>query len=261
VLEIDFTFYRALLDADLRPTQNYHVLETYRKYLEKNDRIILKVPQAIFSQKLWRGGKLIENNDYLNADIFTRQFYEPANDILGDLLSGFIFEQEYQRKKDRISPKEYVETLGRFLKAIPNDRRYHIETRTDFYHTSSYFEMLQDHGIGHILSHWTWLSPLRKQFLNSNTRFFNAGKQCIVRLLTPPRMRYEESYARAFPFDKIVDGMMSPQMISDTIGITQEGMKEGICVNVIVNNRAGGNAPLIAKEIVTRLMETSLRSD
>ena len=71
-------------------------------------------------------------------------------------------------------------------------------------------------------------------------------------------MRYEESYARAFPFDKIINGMMSPQMISDTVEITEEGIKDGVYVNVIVNNRAGGNAPMIAKEIVIRLMETSL---
>ena len=30
VLELDFTFYRLLLDNMLRPTQNYHVLETYK---------------------------------------------------------------------------------------------------------------------------------------------------------------------------------------------------------------------------------------
>ena len=258
VLEIDFTFYRPLLDVDKKPTQNYHVLQTYRKYLRQNDRIILKVPQVIFAQKFWRSGKLIENNDYLNPDIFSHQFYEPAIDILGDLLTGFIFEQEYQRKKDRISPKEYVEGLDRFLMAIPKDKRYHIETRTDSYHIKPYFEVLQKHGVGTVLSHWTWLPPLRNQFLKSDKLFYNSGKQSIVRLLTPLRMRYEEAYGQAFPFDKMVEGMMNPQMISDTVEIMQEGLKDGVCVNVIVNNRAGGNAPLMAKEIATRFMNTLL---
>jgi len=259
VLEIDFTFYRPLLDGDLQPTQNYHVLQTYRKYLRENDRIILKVPQVIFAQKLWRGGALIENNDYLNAEIFTHQFYEPAVDILGDLLIGFIFEQEYQRKKERISPKEYVEGLDSFLRAIPKDKRYHIETRTDSYHIKSYFEVLQNHGVGNVLSHWTWLPPLRKQFLKSDKLFYNSGKQSIVRLLTPLRMRYEEAYMHAFPFDKMVEGMMKPQMIADTIEIMKEGIKDGACINVIVNNRAGGNAPLIAKEIAKTILETVLK--
>ena len=46
VLEIDFTFYGPLLDKDLKPTPNYQVLNTYRRYLRKNDRLILKVPQS-----------------------------------------------------------------------------------------------------------------------------------------------------------------------------------------------------------------------
>ena len=101
VLEIDYTFYRPLLDADLKPTTNYHVLETYKKFLGRDDRLILKVPQAVFAHRIRRGGAFIENPDYLNAEKFTRQFYEPANDILGDLIVGFVFEQEYQPKKDR----------------------------------------------------------------------------------------------------------------------------------------------------------------
>lgn len=44
MLEIDFTFYRLLLDQDGHPTQNYQVLENYRRYLNEGDRVILKVP-------------------------------------------------------------------------------------------------------------------------------------------------------------------------------------------------------------------------
>ena len=74
VLELDFTFYRVLLDRDLKPTRNYHVLRTYAKHLGRDDRLILKVPQIIFAQKLWRGGTFVENPDYLSAEVFTRQF-------------------------------------------------------------------------------------------------------------------------------------------------------------------------------------------
>ena len=66
ILEIDHTFYRLLLDIDLKPTQNYRVLEAYGKYLEKGDRLILKVPQVVCARRLWRGGKFVENPDYLN---------------------------------------------------------------------------------------------------------------------------------------------------------------------------------------------------
>ena len=52
VLEIDFTFYRPLLDQNGQPTQNYQVLKTYARHLKEGDRIILKVPQLITAQKI-----------------------------------------------------------------------------------------------------------------------------------------------------------------------------------------------------------------
>jgi len=79
--------------------------------------------------------------------------------------------------------------------------------------------------------------------------FFNSGKQVIIRLITPLRMSYEESYAKAFPFDKMIPGMLNPEMIEDTIKIANEAIKDKIQVNLIINNRAGGNAPMIAQEV------------
>ncbi len=66
-------------------------------------------------------------------------------------------------------------------------------------------------------------------------------------------MSYEESYAKAFPFDKMVSGMLDPEMIEDTVKIANEAIKDKIQVNLIINNRAGGNAPLIAQKTAYRL--------
>jgi hypothetical protein len=66
-------------------------------------------------------------------------------------------------------------------------------------------------------------------------------------------MSYEESYAKAFPFDKMVSGMLDPEMIEDTAKIVNEAIKDKVQVNLIINNRAGGNAPLIAQKIGERV--------
>ncbi|MBW1717413.1 MAG: DUF72 domain-containing protein [Deltaproteobacteria bacterium] len=255
VLELDFTFYSLLLDKDLRPTQNYHVLRTYRKYLGKDGHVILKVPQVIFAQRLWRGGAFTENPDYLNSELFTHQFYKPAVDLLGDTISGFIFEQEYQAKKERISPDEYAATLDGFLDNIPEDNRYHIETRTESMLRYPYFQVLRKYGVGQVLSHWTWLPPLRKQFALSARTFLNAGNKSIIRLMTPLQMRYDEAYVKAHPFNQLIDEMMSPQMIEDTVKIMAEAVDRGVDIGVIVNNRAGGNAPRIAQKISERFLQ------
>ena len=70
--------------------------------------------------------------------------------------------------------------------------------------------------------------------------------------MTPLEMRYEESYAKAFPFDKMIPGMPDPEMIEDTAKIVNEAVKDKVQVNLIINNRAGGNAPMIAEKIVDR---------
>jgi hypothetical protein len=253
-LEIDFIFYRPLLDPTGQPNQNYQVLKTYARHLKEGDRIILKVPQMVMAQKIRKGDYYVANPAYLNPKIFTEQFYEPAINLLGANLTGFIFEQEYQRKDDRLPVVKMAYGLDIFFSQIPRDSRYHLELRTDLYLRDLVFEVLARYGVGQVLSHWTWLPPLRKQLAKADGRFFNAGNECVIRLLTPLGMRYEDSYMRAHPFDKLVEGMMAPEMVLETVEILKAAIEKGMRVNLIVNNRAGGNAPLVAREIAERFM-------
>jgi hypothetical protein len=56
-------------------------------------------------------------------------------------------------------------------------------------------------------------------------------------------MSYEESYQKAFPFDKMVTGMLNPKMIEDAAKIVTGAIKDKVRINLIINNCAGGNAP------------------
>ena len=249
VLEIDYTFYSPLLDEDGKPTRTFHVLKRYRQYMKQNDRVILKVPQAISAQKIYRGGKYVENETYLNPEIFIKQFYEPAMEILGAIFNGMIFEQEYQRKQDRVPVKKMADDLNRFFEAIPGDTRYHIELRTEAYLSFPVFKVLEKHGVGQVLSHWTWLPSLRKQLTKAGNRVFNSGRQRIIRLMTPIGMRYKDAYAKAHPFDKLVEGMLQPEMVCEAASFMQEATENGIETNILINNRSGGNAPIIAQRV------------
>jgi uncharacterized protein YecE (DUF72 family) len=254
VLEIDYTFYGFLLDSGGRPTQTHRVLESYARHLRSGDRIFLKVPQLVFARRLRRGGGYSENEAYLDPETFTEQFYEPALGLLGQKLQGLIFEQEYHRRSERSGPEEMAEALDAFFQAVPRDERYHVELRTESYLDRPLFDVLERHGVGQVLSHWTWLPPLRRQFSLAGKRFFNRGGQCVIRLMTPLGMRYEDAYAKAHPFDKLVDGMLQPRMIEETVAIMREAAENGVTANVIINNRAGGNAPLIALHLAQRFL-------
>jgi len=255
-LELDFTFYMPLRDSGGQPTRTFHLLDAYRQHLHDGDRLLLKAPQRIFGKVLYRRGSYEENEDYLNPEVFIRQFYEPAVEVLGPWLDAIVFEQEYQRKDNRISPKEMALSLDAFFKTVPADDRYHVELRTDTLLTGPVFEALERYGVGQVLSHWTWLPSLSKQFALSGRRFLNR-KSGVIRLMTPRGMRYEDAYARAHPFNALVRGMQSPGMVEDTTRIIRAALGAGVRIHVIINNRAGGNAPLLARQIARDFLHAS----
>jgi uncharacterized protein YecE (DUF72 family) len=162
VLEIDFTFYRPPKDQSSKSTQTFQILKAYQQHLRSGDALLLKVPQVITAHKLRRGNQYQDNSAFLNAEAFIRQFYEPAIELLGPSLAGFIFEQEYLTKQDRPSVTDMAAALDKFFQKIPRDNCYHLELRTDLYLRDPVFEVLQKHGVGHVLSHWSWLPPMRK---------------------------------------------------------------------------------------------------
>lgn len=254
VLELDFTFYRPLLDEDGKSTQNFHALRAYTQHLNREDRLILKVPQILFARKLRQGKSYVQNERYLDTELFTEQFYKPALGLAAPWLEGFIFEQEYQRKQDRPSRGQVANELDGFFAAIPDDSRYHVEFRTDAFLAPPVMEILEKHGVGQVLSHWTWLPPLTRQFDLGDRRFLNRGKRCIVRLMTPRGMRYEDAYIRFHPFSALVDGMVDPHMIDDTVELMRVAADQSVHIHVIVNNRAGGNAPLLARQIAEQFL-------
>ncbi len=133
--------------------------------------------------------------------------------------------------------------LDAFFNNIPKDTRYHNELRTEAYLADPVFEVLKRHGVGLIFSHWTWLPPLRKQFAKVDKMFFNSGKQAVIRLITPLRMSSEESYAKAFPFDKMVSSMLDPEMIEDTVKIVNEIIKDKIQVNLLSTTAPAATPP------------------
>ena len=48
--------------------------------------------------------------------------------------------------------------------------------------------------------------------------------------------------------------MLQPEMVLETVEIVKGAIEKGVLVNLIINNRSGGNAPFIAREIAERLI-------
>lgn len=54
------------------------------------------------------------------------------------------------------------------------------------------------------------------QFARAGNRFITAGSQAVIRLMTPLGTRYEDAYAKAFPFERLIEEMIQPGMIPQT---------------------------------------------
>jgi hypothetical protein len=48
--------------------------------------------------------------------------------------------------------------------------------------------------------------------------------------------------------------MLQPEMVLETAEIRRQAVEKGIAINVAISHRVGGNAPLIAQEIVRRFL-------
>ena len=267
VLELDFTFYRALLNPDGTPSNNLFVLQQYADYAPDEAVFLLKVPQQFFARKLRRsrGGQVSyeDNPDFLNAEAYVTQFHEPAVDVLGERLAGFLFEQEYQRRSESPDPMDNVAELDAFFSVLPRDVQPHLELRSEHLLASPYFDWLADRGLGFVFSHWTWLPPLRKQWRLGGERFTAANGQVVARLLTPTGTKYAAAYAAAYPFDKAVPAIAETEqarnMVLDVTALVYQAETQNALLNVIANNRAWGNSPALAQAISYRILEEEER--
>jgi len=52
-----------------------------------------------------------------------------------------------------------------------------------------------------------------------------------------------------------VPSMLHPSMVEETAELMWEAVDNNIRINIIVNNRAGGNAPLVGQQIGLRFLQ------
>jgi len=263
IVEIDFTFYRPLVDHLGKATPNFFVLDNYAKHAPDHAKFLLKAPRDFFARKLRRSKDkkvyFIDNESFLDGDQYIEQFLKPAESILGDRLAGIIFQQEYQRQKGGPSVDQMLAEFDPFFERIAEGPQSHIELRSAHLMTEEYSDWLHQSGVGYVYSHWTWLPSIKDQWLKSGQKFSAANGEAVIRLLTPRKVKYADAYATCFPFDKavpeIADSAGAHQMVDETVALAFKAIQQAGVLNVIVNNRAYGNGPELAKRLGQRIMD------
>lgn len=269
VLELDFTFYRPLVEADGKPSNTLFTLQQYADYAPANARFLLKAPQAFSARTLRQRvdgrTQYVDNPDYLDAQAYTDRFLVPALGALGPRMVGVLFEQEYARRSESPSPDGFIGELDGFFQDVPDSVPTHLEIRSAHLLTPAYFAWLESRGLGFVFSHWTWLPSLKEQWLLTGERFTEASGEAVVRLLNPRDMRYGEAFALAYPFEGPAPGLadtpQARQMIDEVTALAYKAIWKGINLNVIANNRAWGNSPDLARTVTNRFLDFASRYD
>lgn len=259
VLELDFTFYRPLLDEEGQPTSSLYALERYARHAPAYAQFLVKAPQAYTARKVRRSGEFTANSSFLALDPYRSRFLDPLVDLLGERLAGVIFQQEYQRVAESPSPEENVERLDAFFAELPSRPGTHLELRSDHLLTPAYYDWLAERGLGYVFSHWTWLPRLKEQWERCGGRFTGEDDAVVARLLTPRNVRYAEAYDLAYPFEEPVPELaetdQAQAMIDDTTALAYRAIEHHRTLMIAANNRAYGCAPDLARAIGARFLD------
>ena len=264
VLEIDFTFYRALLGDDGTPTSSYRALQNYADVAPDEARFLVKAPQMYVARTLRRGGEFVDNPNFLDADGCRKRFLEPLREVLGERTVGVVYQQEYQRVSGSPPPRENAEALAAFFETLgAGGPQAHVELRSEHLLTEAYFDMLQHAGLGFVFSHWTWLPRIRRQWKMAGERFTAANGEAVCRLLTPRDVKYADAYAQAHPFDapapSLSDTPGARDMVDDAAALIFQAEAQDATLNLALNNRAWGNAPDLGRAIAERAFQEEER--
>ena len=269
-LEIDFTYYRPLLEPSGKPSPGLFQLQQYAGVAPPRARFLLKAPQQFLARRVRRTveGRVqyVENPDFLDSEAFEARFLAPARTALGFKLAGVIAEQPYERARESPEPDAFVAELDRFVRDLPSGSPgapggvpLHFEIRSAHLLSPAYLDWLAERRLGFCFSHWQWLPTLGDQWRLVGERFTSGSGEAMVRLMQPRDMTFDESFRLAYPFDAPVPELSetgpAKRMVDEAVAIAYQAVEAGVTLHLIGNNRAWGNTPDLARTLANRFLD------
>ncbi|MEO6759083.1 MAG: DUF72 domain-containing protein [Saprospiraceae bacterium] len=189
----------------------------------------------------------LDNENFLNAEAFTRLFYEPLL-AYGGRAALYIFEFGTFSKASFESVDSFLEMLDGFLSALPEGPRYSVEIRNAEYLCPEYFAVLRANGVAHVFNAWTRMPDLPVQ--TSIDDAYTAGFT-VTRALLRRGRAYEDAVKSFSPYREIQDPI--PETRDALRALIQKSLGERKMAYIFVNNRLEGNAPGTIEAVVDSL--------
>lgn len=184
-----------------------------------------------------RAGRMNEN--FLNADLFTRAFLAPCESIRPH-IGLLMFEFTQFHSADFARGREFVAALDAFLAQLPRNWPYGVEIRNRSFLQPEYFATLARHQVAHVFNNWTDMPSVGEQ-LDVPGAFTNE-QLCAARFLLKPGRKYEEAVKRFSPYERIQEA--NPEGRTAGVKLLKRIRSSGKRTKgfIFVNNRFEGNA-------------------
>jgi len=236
---IDSTFYRP---------PSAETLQAYARALPRGFPCVSKVWDQVtvhtFSGVRHEGMGGEQNPDFLDADLFLREMYEPYHQHFADHAGPFVFEFQSIPRNAGISPAEFAGRLDRFFARLPREGRYAVEVRNPEFLGPEMGAALRAHNVAHVFNSWTRMPSIGEQL--DMEEVFTADFT-VARVLLRPGRTYEEAVDAFAPYDRIREP--NQELRHDVLRLVEEVRNRKIPGYLLVNNRAEGSAPLTILEI------------
>ena len=189
------------------------------------------------------------NPDFLNMTLFEDAFLRPLEELKGK-VGVIIFEFSTFYPSTGITLPVFMKLLDPFLAKLPASYRFAVEIRNADFLTPEYLQLLQAHGVAHVLNSWSRMPAIDEQLAAPGSL---PAPFTAVRALLKPGRTYQEAVDTFQPYDRVQEPQPAiRQALADTV---LRCMKEDKKVYAYVNNRVEGNSPRTIEAILDILAQ------
>lgn len=179
------------------------------------------------------------NENFLNADLFTRAFLKPCESIRQN-VGVLMFEFSRFHATDYEHGRDFVAHLDRFLSELPTGWPYAIEMRNHHWLVPDYFACLARHKVTHVFNSWDAMPAVSEQMALPNSR--TNPDLVAARFLLKPGRSYAEAVKAFQPYDKVREPYAEARAAGKQLVAEGKAAGPGRKTLIYVNNRLEGNA-------------------
>lgn len=187
------------------------------------------------------------NPSFMSAEIVRDQILPAFDGAFAAHTRAIVFEMPPIAEGMLPDGRELCARIESMLQHLPTTFSYAFEPRNRELVTPRYVSTLRAYGAAHVLSYWSGLPPLALQLKIPSPASF-----VVLRVMQPPRTRYEQLRAAYAPFDKLV--RVDPDMRDDVVRLVRMCAESERELYVLVGNKSEGCAPLTVRALAERVV-------